>query len=94
MKPIFTLIVLASLSSSLTTSQAQKIYTISTNTSWSSAAYPSYCNACTFTISSGKTLTIDKSSVSCANCIFSSGNISITKDFTCQSCNFISDSYL
>ena len=58
----------------------------------SRCAYPSYCSACTFNIAAGKTLTIDASYISCANCSFSGGNIAIAKDFACQTCSFTSDS--
>lgn len=92
MKTIFTLIVIATITMVIGTCEAQKTYTISANISWSNAAYPAYCSGCTFNISSGKTLTIDNKSATCANCLFNGGNIAITQNFTCQSCSFTSDS--
>ena len=92
MKTILTLIEILALTMIINVCTAQKTYTVSSNTSWSNAAFPSYCSTCTFNIASGKTLTIDNSSATCANCIFSGGNISITQNFTCHSCSFVSDS--
>jgi len=71
MKTILTLIEILALTMIINVCTAQKTYTVSSNTSWSNAAFPSYCSTCTFNIASGKTLTIDNSSATCANCIFS-----------------------
>jgi hypothetical protein len=64
-------------------------YSVTTNTSWSTANYTvNDGKASTFTISSGKTLTINQSGISCYECSFSGGNIAITSGFSCQSCSF------
>lgn len=55
---------------------AQTSYFITTNNNWS-AVLPSTCAACTITISTGVTLTID-GSVTCQNCTMEGGNISMT----------------
>ncbi|HVM88051.1 MAG TPA: hypothetical protein VMT76_07665 [Puia sp.] len=92
MKRIFTLVMLALLVILDQKAVAQATYTISSNTSWAGVPYPSYCNTCTFNISSGNTLSIDLKNITCSSCTFNGGNISITKDFTCQSCSFNADS--
>ena len=51
-------------------------YVISSNMNWS-AVMPTTCNNCSITVSSGVTLTIDQS-VTCQNCTFQGGNISMT----------------
>src|SRR5579863_4745668 len=67
-------------------------YSVTSNTSWSSKNYPvNDGKSNTFTISSGITLTIDQSGVSCYQCSFSGGSIAINKDFTCQSCSFANE---
>ncbi|HEX4375364.1 MAG TPA: hypothetical protein VHZ50_18810, partial [Puia sp.] len=67
-------------------------YSVASNTLWSSKNYSvNDGKASTFTISTGITLTIDQSSVSCYQCSFSGGNITINKDFTCQSCTFTNE---
>jgi hypothetical protein len=91
MKKNFPFLLFVMLISGITKIQAQTTYTISSNSSWASASYPSYCNTCTFNISSRITFTLDKSGVTCANCVFSGGNVSITQDFICQSCSFTSE---
>src|SRR5258708_2094781 len=53
----------------------QTTYTITSNKNWS-AVLPSTCAACTITISSGVTLTID-GDVTCQNCTIQGGNISM-----------------
>jgi Secretion system C-terminal sorting domain len=64
-------------------------YSITSNTSWSTKNYSvNSGKASTFTISTGKTLTIDESGVSCYECTFNGGNIAITASFSCQSCSF------
>jgi hypothetical protein len=64
-------------------------YSVTTNTSWSTQDYiVNDGKASVFTISTGKTLTINQSGVSCYQCTFSGGNIAINKNFTCQSCSF------
>jgi len=67
-------------------SQAQTTYTVSSNKSWN-GTYPATCTSCTFNISSGVTLTIDKS-ITCNTCTFNGGNIVITQDVVCQPCSF------
>lgn len=67
-------------------SQAQTTYTVSSNKSWN-GTYPTTCSTCTFNISSGVTLTIDKNIV-CNTCTFNGGNIAITQDVVCQPCTF------
>ena len=51
-------------------------YTITSNKNWSSVL-PNTCANCSIVISSGVTLTID-ASVTCQNCTFQGGNISMT----------------
>jgi hypothetical protein len=64
-------------------------YSITSSISWSSKNYSvNDGKASTFTISTGKTLTIDESNVSCFECTFNGGAIVITTGFTCQSCSF------
>src|SRR5882672_10930687 len=67
-------------------SEAQTTYTVNANTSWN-GTYPTSCTSCTFNISTGVTLTIDKN-ITCATCTFNGGNISITQDVACQPCAF------
>ena len=55
---------------------AQTTYLISSNKSWS-AVLPNTCANCSIVISSGVTLTIDQS-VTCQNCTFEGGNLSMT----------------
>jgi hypothetical protein len=59
---------------------AQTAYTLSTaaTTQWS-AVLPSTCDACTITIPSGSTLTVNES-VTCQNCTFSGGTLSISSE--------------
>lgn len=59
---------------------AQTTYTLSTaaTTQWSSVL-PSTCYACTITIPSGSTLTVNES-VTCQNCTFSGGTLSISSE--------------
>ncbi len=90
MKKIFTLILIMTVA--FTNANAQTTYTVSTDKGWNGNYPSSYCNTCTFNISAGKTLTIDKSGVTCYQCTFNGGKISIGQDFTCQSCTFNSDS--
>lgn len=56
--------------------QGQTTYTISSDKNWSSVL-PNTCANCSIVISYGATLTIDKS-VTCQNCTFQGGNISMT----------------
>jgi hypothetical protein len=70
-------------------SQAQTTYTVSANTSWN-GTYPTSCTSCTFNISTGVTLTIDKN-ITCNTCTFNGGKISITQDVVCQPCTFSSN---
>jgi hypothetical protein len=64
-------------------------YSITSSISWSSKNYSvNDGKASTFTISTGKTLTIDQSNVSCYECTFNGGSIAITTGFSCQSCSF------
>jgi hypothetical protein len=67
---IFTLIQIIS-----NTAKAQTSYSITSNANWS-AKLPTTCNACTINISSGVTLTVDKSET-CQNCTFVGGTVSI-----------------
>ncbi|HTQ63719.1 MAG TPA: hypothetical protein VMI12_02930 [Puia sp.] len=67
-------------------SEAQT-YTISTNTTWS-AASPAPCSSnCTFNISTGVTLIVNKS-FTCSTCTFNGGIITINQNLTCQPCTF------
>ncbi|MDP4244321.1 MAG: T9SS type A sorting domain-containing protein [Bacteroidota bacterium] len=78
MKTIFTSLV--ALISSLilaTTANAQTTYNITSNANWSTFTIPTTCSNCTINISTGVTLTIDKS-VTCQNCTIAGGNVSIT----------------
>src|SRR5882672_5447881 len=70
-------------------SEAQTTYTVNSNTSWN-GTYPATCTSCTFNISTGVTLTIDKA-ITCATCTFNGGNISITQNVVCQPCAFSSN---
>ncbi len=54
---------------------AQKTYTLSASNNWSSVL-PSTCFACTISIPSGTTLTMDESAT-CQNCTFEGGTLSI-----------------
>ena len=64
-------------------------YPVTTNTSWSTQNYTvNDGKASNFTISTGQTLTINQSGVTCYECSFTGGNINITTNFTCQSCSF------
>ncbi|MFT3936545.1 MAG: T9SS type A sorting domain-containing protein [Chitinophagaceae bacterium] len=81
MKPIctlFTALMLTIASGSF----AQTTYAITSNTSRSAS-----CSNCTFTISSGVTLTLS-SSGTCSNCTFNGGNIDVQSTVTCQPCSF------
>src|SRR5580658_6472847 len=70
---------------------ADGTYNITSNTSWSTQNYSvNDGKPSSFIISSGKTLTINESNVSCYDCSFSGGSIVITTSFTCQSCSFTS----
>jgi hypothetical protein len=60
-----------------TTANAGTTYNITANANWSTFVIPTTCSNCTINISTGVTLTIDKS-VTCQNCTFSGGNISMT----------------
>lgn len=71
--------------------KAQTTYTISANTSYTKAKYPSYCSSCTFNIASGVTLTLDNASATCANCTFKGGDVSVTSNYVCQTCSFTSE---
>ena len=57
---------------------AQSAYTLSGNTNWS-AVLPSTCYACTITIPSGATLTVNESAT-CQNCTFDGGTLSISSE--------------
>ncbi len=91
MKSIFSILTIIVFTCLINTCEAQKTFNLVNNTSWSSAAYASYCNACTFRVLSGIVLTTDISNITCSNCAFTGGNISITKNFTCQSCSCTSE---
>src|ERR1700744_471105 len=54
---------------------AQKTYTLPSSANWS-AVLPSTCYACTISIASGTTLTMDVAAT-CQNCIFQGGTLSI-----------------
>jgi hypothetical protein len=54
---------------------AQKTYTLSTSANWS-AILRSSCYACTISIASGTTLTMDVAAT-CQNCVFQGGTLSI-----------------
>src|SRR5580698_3095908 len=83
---ILTAIVLTAVSSSFADTHS---YAITASTLWSSKNYSvNDGKASTFTISTGKTLTIDQANVSCYECTFNGGNIAITTGFSCQSCSF------
>ena len=57
-------------------------YTITSNKNWSALSpSPDWCTGCTFNISSGVTLTMDKN-VGCTNCIFNGGTIVQTTGFS------------
>jgi hypothetical protein len=56
--------------------QGQTSYLITSNKNWS-AVLPSTCANCSIVISPGMTLTIDQS-VTCQNCTFEGGNLSMT----------------
>ncbi|MDO6433336.1 T9SS type A sorting domain-containing protein [Flavitalea sp. BT771] len=77
MKTKYYLIALLALSF-LTTGSVlgQTSYLITSNKSWS-AVLPNTCANCSIVISSGVTLTIDQS-VTCQNCTFEGGNLSMT----------------
>lgn len=85
MKKICTLLTLVFLIA-VHNSQAQTTYTVSSNTSWN-GTYGATCSNCTFNISAGKTLTIDKN-INCSGCTFNGGNIYIIMDVVCQPCTF------
>ena len=87
MKKICTLIIIILLTLSYN-SQAQTTVNISSNTTWSAA--PACTSNCIFNISSGVTLTINKS-FTCATCTFNGGSIIINKDLACQPCTFSSN---
>jgi hypothetical protein len=64
-------------------------FSVTANTLWSTKNYSvNSGKASNFTITSGMTLTIDQSGVSCYECSFTGGTIAITTGFTCQSCSF------
>jgi hypothetical protein len=60
-------------------------YSISSNTTWSSA--PACTSGCTFNISAGVTLTIN-TAFTCSTCTFNNGTVDINKTLTCQPCTF------
>lgn len=71
---LFTTLLMISLA---TLTQAQTTYNITANRTWqnnNNSAYPSNCVKCTFNISSGVTLTIDRN-VTCQSCTFNGGDI-------------------
>lgn len=55
---------------------AQKTYTLGSSANWS-AVLPSTCYACTISIASGTTLTMDEAAT-CQNCTFQGGTLSIS----------------
>ncbi|HEX4374367.1 MAG TPA: T9SS type A sorting domain-containing protein [Puia sp.] len=64
-------------------------YSITSSTTWAKNDYSvNDGNSNKFTISNGITFTINAEDVSCNACSFTGGNIKITKDFSCQNCNF------
>jgi hypothetical protein len=67
-------------------------YTISGNKNWSATGAPSYCSGCTFNISTGVTLTLDQSWVTCYNCTFNGGIIVDNAPFTWQGATIKADS--
>jgi len=73
---IFLLIAAFLMSSSV---NAQKTYTLSTGTTSWSSVLPSTCDACTISIPSGSTLTVNES-VTCQNCTFEGGTLSISSE--------------
>ncbi len=75
MKTIFTL--LATLIILNLGAHAATTYNVTTNKTWTAAGIPTPCANCTINVSPGVTLTIDKS-VTCQNCTFSGGSISMT----------------
>jgi Secretion system C-terminal sorting domain len=84
-------IILFAITFSAGISFADQSFKITTNTSWASQNYSvNSGKSSSFTISSGATLSINQSGVSCYACSFTGGNINISSNFTCQSCTFSS----
>ncbi len=90
MKKTSTLILIL-IAAVLSNTKAQTIYTISSNKNWN-GNYPGYVSNATFNISAGVTLTIDKNNVTCYQCTFNGGKISIQQDISFQSSSFNNDS--
>jgi hypothetical protein len=76
MKTIFTLFITLAALVSASTAKAGAVYNVTTNSNWSTFTIPNNCSNCTINISTGVTLTVDKS-VTCQNCTFSGGNMSM-----------------
>ncbi len=89
MKKITILVNLMAIMLTSSFAQSSLSYSILANTLWSTKNYPTNSGKpSSFTINTGVTLTVDQASVVCTDCTFSGGNISITQNFTCQSCSF------
>jgi Secretion system C-terminal sorting domain len=76
MKTIFTLFILTAALTWASEAKAGASYNITATSNWSTFTIPTTCTNCTINISAGVTLTVDKS-VTCQNCTFSGGNISM-----------------
>lgn len=76
MKKIFTLLTATLLIAFI--GNAQTVYNVTTNKSWS-GNYPNSCNNCTFNISTGVTLTIDRN-VTLQNVTFNGGTVRVNDD--------------
>jgi len=92
MKPTLSLIaVVFTLAMVLPFNTEAQTYTISSNTNWSALSpSPDWCSGCTFNISSGVTLTMDKN-VGCTNCTFNGGTIVQTTGFSYSGGTFNND---
>jgi len=67
-------------------------YSITSNTNWSATGAPSPCNNCIFNITTGVTLTLDQSWVTCYNCTFNGGVLVDNAPFTWQGATIKVDS--
>jgi hypothetical protein len=76
MKTIFTLFITLAALVSVSPVKAGAIYNVTSNSNWSTFSIPTNCSNCTINISTGVTLTVDKS-VTCQNCTFSGGNMTM-----------------
>jgi hypothetical protein len=75
MKTIFTLLILSSALVSNFEASANT-YNVTSNSNWSTFTIPTTCTNCTINISTGVTLTVDKS-VTCQNCTINGGNMTM-----------------